>query len=488
MYDRLRAASRHVLPVKVRRWLLAVWSVARSPDRKTLLLYQLRALNRKLARLTFITPAGTAVSKAILEAAIWLSPRIGAMRLRLGRVRTLWGVTPILTLPLKAKADRALGFRSTSLVYVTYVITSQFDINLRRPYAFACSFGLGLAFQRLVLAWALLRYDVFHFFADRGLLDSTVRLQINFEELAALRRAGKRVYVYAYGADVRTRQATLALGRWNFCIDCTEPPKYCACHDADAQRYVSELDKTVTALVSLGDMLTYMPTARHINYWPLDLGPRSAPGPGTSSGSLRIAHAPNHTHFKGSTYLEQVIEKLRAQGHQIEYFKIQGVPNSQVLRLFAESDVVADQFIGGAYGYTALEGMALGKPVLSFVRSEALVDAPDECPIINTTPDELEQVLLWIMDNRSHLRLIGEQGRCYVERWHTVSAVAARLCQLYEDTADFPTPVLSRMRKMRAQEEKRRNSIPVASGWQHPFQISRQCGGEQLGIAGTSDT
>lgn len=508
MNERLRATARLVLPLSVRRrllsaWsraraaasrtrvhrsLLSAWSLARAPDRKASFLYALRAFGRKLAHLFYITRVGTFISKAILDIAIWLGPRISALRLWQGQVRTLWGVTPILTLPLKASADRALGFRSTSLVYTTYVISSQFDINLRRPYALACGLDLGLAFQRLVLAWTLLRYDVFHFFADRGLLDSLVRLQINSEELAALRRAGKRVYVYAYGADVRTRQATLALGSWNFCTDCTDPPKYCTCHDAEAQRYVSELDKAVTALVSLGDMLTYMPTARHINYWPVDLDRMKVSVADAACGPLRIAHAPNHTHFKGSKYLQQTIEKLRTQGRQIEYRKIQGVPNDQVLSLFAESDIVADQFIGGAYGYTALEGMALGKPVLSFVRSADLVDAPDECPIINTTPDELEQVLLWIIENRNHLRLIGEQGRSYVERWHTVSAVAARLGQLYEDTANFPATIQSRIQAMREQEEARRNSIPVGVGWQHPFQITRQETDRRIGAVARSGT
>ena len=397
-------------------------------------------------------------------------------------------MTPILTLPLKAQADRELGFRSISVVYGTYVISSQFGVNLNRSYALALRVGLGVAFQRLVLAWALLRYDVFHFFADRGLLDPTARLQINSEELATLHAAGKRLYIYNYGADVRTRQATLALGRWNFCIDCTEPPKYCTCDDAEGSRYFADLARSATALVSLGDMLTYMPTARHINYWPLDLDKIEAVFPDATSGPLRIAHAPNHTHFKGSKYLEQTIERLRDQGHQIEYRKIQGVPNSRALALFAECDIVADQFIGGAYGYTALEGMALGKPVLSFVRSANLVDAPDECPIINATPDNLDQVLLWVLRNREHLRAIGEQGRRYVQRWHSVSAVAARLGSLYQDTANFPLPVLIRIGAMLEREEARRNSIAVANGWQHPFQVGKEFISKERSAIATSGT
>ncbi|KTR94038.1 hypothetical protein SB3_31600, partial [Methylobacterium radiotolerans] len=51
-------------------------------------------------------------------------------RLAQGKVRTLWASTPILTLPLLARCDRMLGFRSSSLVFNTYYVTRSFDINL----------------------------------------------------------------------------------------------------------------------------------------------------------------------------------------------------------------------------------------------------------------------------------------------------------------------------------------------------------------------
>jgi len=463
----MKRFARRIVPQRVRAWFRPYikWSVIGLTDPAA----ARTAVSRRAFRLSI--EIGTVLSRRMLRLAVRIGPVFGRIRLRQGWVRSLWGVTPILTLPLKAQADRALGFSSTSLVYVTYVITSNFDINLQRPYALATRWGQGASFQRLVLAWALLRYDVFHFFADRGLLDSNVRLQINFEELAALRDAGKRIYIYTYGADIRTRNKTLALGRWNFCVDCTEPPKYCVCHDAELEQYVAKLDKYATAVVSLGDMLAYVPGAKHINYWPLALDRFKAVDSAVAAGPLRIAHAPNHTHFKGSKYLEQAIERLRAQGYEIEYRKIQGVNNAEVIALFAASDVVADQFVGGAYGYTALEAMALGKPVLSFVRGRDLVEAPEECPIINATPDDLDQVLLWIIRNREILRAIGAQGRRYIERWHCVSAVAARLGQLYCDTADFPPIVVNRIRQMQELEDSRRSSISTVNGWQHPFPV-----------------
>jgi glycosyltransferase involved in cell wall biosynthesis len=219
-------------------------------------------------------------------------------------------------------------------------------------------------------------------------------------------------------------------------------------------------------------MINYPPGCRNMHYWPIDTDRIKPMLRQATDGPLRIAHAPNHTHFKGSIYLEAAIDRLRAQGHAIEYTKIQGVPNTEVIRLFSEADVVADQFIGGAYGYTALEAMALGKPVLTYVRSPDLAEAVDECPLINTTPDTLEIVLRWLLENRTKLPLIGAQGRVYIERWHSVPAVAERLGRMYEETGDFPQPVIDNIRKQRARQEDARTRIPAAPCWDHPWRIN----------------
>ena len=157
-------------------------------------------------------------------------------RLAGGTVRTLWASTPILTLPILAECDRCLGLRSSSLVFNTYYITRSFDINL---FVFEAAVRLtrsGRAlrnFRRIVLAWALLKFDVFHYFYDRGLMISDGRYGINPEELQLLFDSGKRLYTYAYGADVRSQEITLQLGEPNICQECPQPGRYCICKTED---------------------------------------------------------------------------------------------------------------------------------------------------------------------------------------------------------------------------------------------------------------
>jgi glycosyltransferase involved in cell wall biosynthesis len=424
----------------------------------------------------FLAPSVTSLAGLILDRAVRNGPEKSRRRLEAGKGRTLWGVTPILTLPLKARADRLLGFESHSLVFVTYYITRNFDFNLRRLVNGVAKYAprLSPALEKLILAWAISRYDVFHYFYDRGLLAPVTRFGINPVELDLLRAAGKRVYGYAYGADVRRRNATLALGKWNFCSDCPELLKFCICDDTSGLDIMAGMCEKLTAANALGDMLTYVPKARNMHYWPIDLDKITLAPSTPGSGPLRIAHAPNHGHFKGTHYLEEAIDRLKQAGHEIEYIKVQGVPNIEVIRLFGEADVIADQFIGGAYGYTALEAMARGKPVLTYVRTPDLVEAMEECPLLNVTPDTIDITLRWLLYNRRRLSAIGKQGRAYVEKWHTAEAFAARLGTMYEETADFPQATLDIIRAQRQREETRRSTLADPGDWHHPFTMSHK--------------
>lgn len=411
---------------------------------------------------------------AVEKVAVPVGRRLSARRIRKGKPRTFWGVTPILTLPVKARCDRLLGFESESVVFTTYTITRNFDVNLEKLIATTLRWAprLYLVVHRFVLAWALLRYDIFHTFADRAVMPSPNRIGIDPWEMDQLQRASKRLYVYCYGADVRTRKKTLSLGRWNFCVECPKPTELCICDDDAGAKNMKEIEKRATAIVSLGDMLEYVPHPVHLDYWPIDTDALEYIGTRQCDGPLKIAHAPNHPYFKGSKYLQATVEELRAEGHQIELILISGVSNSRVLEIFAECDVVADQLIGGAYGYTALEGMARGKPVITYVRSPDLAEASQECPLVIATPDTLKDVLVWALKNRRKLSAVGAQGRIYVERWHSLNAVAERLGQLYERTANLPEASLTGIRIHREGWIKARGRILETSDWRHPWQVT----------------
>src|SRR5579871_1996309 len=226
--------------------------------------------------------------------------------------------------------------------------------------------------------------------------------------MQAIRRHGRRLYTYTYGADVRTRERTLTLGRYNLCAECPAPKVYCTCDDAAGTQNIARISAEATAMMTMGDMLYYVPGARNFHYWPIDTAKLCYIGTDWSRGRpLRVGHAPNHPHFKGTQYLVAAIEKLRAEGHLIELVRVQGVPNHEVIALFQSCDLIADQFIAGFHGYTAIEGMALGKPVLCYLRDPTMTVDPANCPMINVWPDTVYATLRDCLDGRFDLALLG---------------------------------------------------------------------------------
>ncbi|QZY51171.1 glycosyltransferase family protein [Leucobacter tenebrionis] len=138
---------------------------------------------------------------------------------------------------------------------------------------------------------------------------------------------------------------------------------------------------------------------------------------------IRVVHAPTNPKLKGTTHVAPVARKLHDEG-VIEYVELEGIPHSEMPRVFAEADVVLDQFRVGDYGVAACETMAAGRVVLAHVseqvREEVERQAGMPLPIPETTLDSVEEVLRDIasIDGRERYRRIAAQGPEFVRRLH----------------------------------------------------------------------
>ncbi|MCP4559931.1 MAG: glycosyltransferase [Bosea sp.] len=494
----LSRMGRSVLKARLVSLRLRLQPIARELERRYRFFTRLRAvvevwhyparLKRLIGRCLrpLMQPLGRGMAAGVQRGAarvVKAARHYGDRRQAKGEVRTLWGTTPILTLPILARCDALLGLKSDSLVFTTYYITRNFSINLTIPDKVAAKLmkirrTAHRRFRFAVLAYVMLRYDAVHFFYDRGLLPGTERFGIEDIEIELLSRAGLKIYTYAYGADVRTRERTLALGPVNFCTDCPQRLAYCICDDAQLDLSLSRLDHRVTAKIAMGDMLAYVPGCRNMHYWPLDLDHlQPTPLSWRKGQPLRIAHAPNHSHFKGTHHLEAAIDRLRGEGYEVEMVKISGVPNTEVLDMFRSVSLVADQFIGGFHGYTALEAMALGRPVLCFLRAPDMTIAPEESPIINAPPHLVYAVLKSILDGEMDIEELGRRSRRFIERHYSIPAVAARLGQLYLETSNWPQATLDRIAARVSELEAALPApmlAPMPVAWERVYDVPEQ--------------
>lgn len=350
-----------------------------------------------------------------------------------------WTGTPILTLSQKAASERLLGERALVVIRSTYWITQSFDVVLAR-WCLGLSWLLyplsGLAFFAMLCTASRV-----HCFADGGILPPVRKGQIASMELWAYRLLRIPLMVWVYGADVRTRECTLKLGQYNCCTDCTQVGRACVCDSAAGASNVARLRANHATLFSMGDMIEYTPGSRNdLFYWPLDIhGLHAAKSPPSESNQdsrckLRVVHAPNHREFKGTRYLEDAVSALQTEGVPIELVLVEKLPNHEALNVYRTADVIFDQCLIGYHGYFALEAMALGKPVMCYIRKpDEYLLHPQECPIINTHIDTLKQDLRRLVSSREELELIGRRGRQYVERHYSREAFAGRLRRAYLD-------------------------------------------------------
>ncbi len=155
------------------------------------------------------------------------------------------------------------------------------------------------------------------------------------------------------------------------------------------------------------------------------------------SRPLRIVHAPSNRKVKGSELIIRALNALREQGFEFELLLVEGMSNAEARKVYESADVLVDQLFAGWYGGLAVELMALGKPVLVYIRDCDLDFIPEQMkmdlPFLRITPHTVEQALrdLLVMPRQELLEL-GRRSRAFVERWHDPLDIARSIQRDYE--------------------------------------------------------
>jgi glycosyltransferase involved in cell wall biosynthesis len=151
-----------------------------------------------------------------------------------------------------------------------------------------------------------------------------------------------------------------------------------------------------------------------------------------------LVHAPSHRLVKGTRFLLEAVERLTSEGIKFHFTLVAGLSNAEAKRIYESADILVDQLLAGWYGGLAVELMALGKPVICYLRESDMHYLPsgmyEETPIIKAAPDSIYTVLKeWLTVRKSELRERGIQSRAYVEKWHDPIKIAAKVKSDYED-------------------------------------------------------
>jgi glycosyltransferase involved in cell wall biosynthesis len=287
------------------------------------------------------------------------------------------------------QALRRRGVDARLVVFERYKLHPEADWSLDRPRGFV----RGQVVQWRALARLLPQTDVFHFYFGLTLVPKSLQFPI-------LRAAGKKSVYHFLGSDIRGKtREQLAYGRR---ADAQIVGSY------DAARWVPEADVVPPGIDLSG----------------------FAPVPPSDRTRPVVLHAPSNRAKKGT---EDVIAACERLGVDLEI--VEGLHHDEAQRRYERADIVVDQLRAGWYGLFAIEAMALGKPVVSFLHDEAVRRTEESfgvaVPILPATAATLTEVLRPLVDSPEERRRVGAESRAYVEQVHDADRVADRLLAIY---------------------------------------------------------
>ena len=146
-----------------------------------------------------------------------------------------------------------------------------------------------------------------------------------------------------------------------------------------------------------------------------------------------IVHAPSKRKIKGT---DRILEALKKVKCDYELILVEGKTQQEAFEIYKKADIIIDQISGGTYGVLALEAMALGKPVITYIAEEYRSTFPNELPIVSAEFDDLHEIVSDLLADSNKRTLIGKAGRKYVERYHDADKVAYYLKKIYEGTIE----------------------------------------------------
>lgn len=290
------------------------------------------------------------------------------------------------------------------------------------------------------MAWALAQYvrqygrpDVIHWYYS----DAPARLGLDRLVLKMLSAPG---VVEWTGADIRIPDVEFA-----------ENPYYKrAWENGYEYRRVESRERSLIRQRRMGQLgLASVAATGMLQYVQRDLFPRvyqleqrlileeyEPVYPDQNRRAPRVLHIPSAPVAKGTSAVLKAVEALRSRCDFDFLLTAPGTPRSQVLVWMAEADIILDQFVLGDRGILSLEAMALGKPVVCYLKPSLTSAYPPDLPIINATQDTLATVLEPVLRSGALRSELGRRGRSFMEQHHDARRVIPELIEIYREVQD----------------------------------------------------
>lgn len=315
-----------------------------------------------------------------------------------------------------SRAQQKLGSYSRSCNYINDLYKYRCDESLNLEQlnnVFQKSFRINKFFIE-----AISKFSVFHFHFGESMLPWHFDLPI-------LKFLGKKMVMHYWGSDVR--QLSIARRKNKYVRVKLDNEK----HIINRIKHIAKYIKT--AIVEDYELIEYIHDYFNrvaVIRQAVDLEKFIPIFPSKDCIKPIIVHAPTDSNLKGTEYVIAAIDKLKGE-YPLEFILIQGISHEQATSIYKKADIIIDQLLIGSYGIFATEAMALGKPVICYIRDDLKSTYPEDLPIVSANPDNIYEELKILVGNPELRENLGFRGRNYVEKYHDSLLIARQLLDLY---------------------------------------------------------
>ncbi len=280
----------------------------------------------------------------------------------------------------------------------------------------------------LVKVGCFFRYNVFHFYYGSSLFPQRM-------DLPLYRLFGKKVIMHYLGNDVELYQWSRDNYRITNVTDMMDD-KAGALHDKKIlkrMKYESRyLDQKI---VCAPQYSPFVPDAEFIPL-ALDLDTYNYHPMPPLDGPLKIVHAPTSRKKKGTKYLVEAVDRLIKEGYSVELDICEGLKHQELLDRYLQAHISVVALMGGWYGTAGVEAMALGRPIVTFIR-ESLFEYVDlekkDLPIISANKETIYEVLKEVLNSTEKLEHLSKESYRFVKETHDYRQIARRVADIYNN-------------------------------------------------------
>jgi hypothetical protein len=341
----------------------------------------------------------------------------------LSRYERLLGVESDLVLNyntwINYKSDRVLG---------TYANANIKEVLKRAPFGFLAPF----------------KYDVLHCYFGRSLLfwdDLGSWNRFPYADMKIAKALGKKIFMTLQGCDIRLAGESNRRNHYTPCAPgrCTAFETCISTYDAQRRKMIAEVSPLCDRVFYLNPELGhFVPNGTFMPYASAEIENVEVAPPNIDRPP-RIVHAPSDGNIKGTRLIIEALDALRSE-LEFEFILVQNKTHAEAMELYRNADLAIDQVLAGWYGGFAVEMMAMGKPVMCWIREEDMRFVPEslrnDIPLLNIRPDHLVEDIGNILTTRTHLLEWSRASREYVLKWHNPRRIAALLVEMYKDPSN----------------------------------------------------